>query len=71
MFKYDKVRQYILEYSNASGLITDLKTHIANTFQKQLPKLQEITVLHSIVYSIKDLHPISQIHGLLNSSIVS
>ncbi|XP_036083677.1 endogenous retrovirus group K member 7 Env polyprotein-like [Rousettus aegyptiacus] len=71
MFEWDKVRQHILGYGYASGLITDLQTHIADTFQKQLPELQEIAVLQSVVNSIEDLHPIPQIHGLMGSSIAS
>nr|KAF6422802.1 hypothetical protein HJG63_008603 [Rousettus aegyptiacus] len=71
MFKWDKVRQHILGYGNASGLIANLQTYIADTFQKQLPELQRIAVLQSMVNSIEDLHSIPLIHGLLNSSIVS
>nr|KAF6435811.1 hypothetical protein HJG63_012535 [Rousettus aegyptiacus] len=71
MFKWDKVRQHILGYSNASGLIADLQTHIADTFQRQLPELQGIAGLQSIVNGIEDLHPILQIHGLFGSSIAS
>lgn len=71
MFEWDKVRQHILGYGNASSLIIDLQTHIADTFQKQLPELQGIAVLQSRVDGIKDLNPIPQIHGLIGSSFAS
>ena len=71
VFERDKVRQQILGYGNAAGLITDLQTHTAGTFQKQLPELQGITVLQSMVNGIEDLHPVPQIHRLMGSSIAS
>lgn len=71
MFEWDKVRQHILGYSNASGLIADLETHIADTFQKQLPELQGIAVLQSMINSIEGLRSIPQMHGLRLQAQVS